>query len=78
MEAMIGCTTEVRGLDGAVFKVTIPPGTQYGAKFGIADQGLYSTNYVGRGRLIVDVDIYIPKNLTGEQIETLRNIKVTL
>ena len=78
MEAMVGCEKEVTGLDCKTFKISIPPGTQYGARFGIPEQGLYTTDHPGRGRLIVLLDIYIPKELKEEQIETIRSIQATL
>lgn len=78
LEAVVGCSKSVKGIDGSEFMVNIPAGTQYGAKFGIPDQGLYTTDHPGRGRLVVLVDIYVPKELTAEQIETIRAIQSTL
>jgi len=78
IEAMTGCEKEVTSLEGATFKVTIPAGSQYGTKLGIPNQGMYSTERLGRGRLIVILDIYIPKNLTEEQVEILRGMAVSL
>ena len=77
LEAIVGCEKEVIGLDGKKFKITIPAGSQYGAKFGIASQGLYSTDHPGRGKLIVALDIYIPTMLSDEQLETIRTIQAT-
>jgi DnaJ-class molecular chaperone len=74
VDAMVGSEQEVTGIDGKVFKLTIPPGTQFGAKFGIPDQGLYSTDHPGRGRLIVNIAIYIPKSLTEEQIAIIKSL----
>lgn len=78
IEAMVGCEREVTSLEGATFKVTVPAGSQYGTKLGIPNQGLYTTQQAGRGRLIVMIDIYIPKDLTAEQTETLRSMTVSL
>ena len=78
IEAMTGCEKEVTGLDGKKFNIVVPAGSQYGSKFGINDQGLYSTDHPGRGRLIVALDIYIPTLLTPDQLSDLRNIQKTL
>lgn len=78
IEAMIGSQREITGIDGSVFNLTIPPGTQQGAKFGIPDQGVFSTRQPGRGKLVVYIDVYIPKNLTEEQKQILRNMDVCL
>ena len=77
IEAMTGCEKEVTGLDGKKFNIVVPAGSQYGSKFGINEQGLYSTD-AKRGRLIVVLDIYIPTLLTPEQLSDLRNIQKTL
>jgi DnaJ-class molecular chaperone len=78
LEAMIGCEREVTSLDGKVFSVKIPAGTQTGTKFAIADQGLYAPNHPGRGRLIVFVDIFILKDLTDDQLDKLRELQASL
>ena len=77
LEAIVGCEKEVTGVDGTVFKLTIPPGTQYGAKFGIPEQGLYHTDRPGRGRLIVVANIYVPKELTESQAAAIKSIIAT-
>lgn len=78
LEAIIGCEREIKGLDGKEFIITIPPGSQYDSKFGIPDQGLYSVDHPGRGRLVVNLEIYIPKALTKEQLKTISDIAATL
>lgn len=78
IEAMVGCEKEIKGLDGKEFMITIPPGSQYNSKFGIADQGLYSAEHPGKGRLIINLEIYIPKALTADQIKILKDAQATL
>ena len=78
LEAMLGCEKEVAGIDGKQFKITIPPGTQFGSKFGIPDQGIYTTNHPSRGRLIVIINIYILKEFTPEQLESLKAVAASL
>ena len=78
LDAMVGCEKEVTGIDGKKFKITIPAGTQYGARFGIPDQGLYTTDHPGRGKLVVLLDIYVPKELTEDQLNLIKSIQLTL
>jgi len=75
LDAIVGGETEIEGIDGRVFLLTIPPGTQYGTKFRIQGQGLYELNNPHRGNLIVEVKLTVPKNLTDTQIEMVRQIQ---
>lgn len=78
LEAITGCEKDIKGIDGKIFKIVIPPGTQVGTKFGISEQGLYSTEHPGRGRLIVNLNIYIPKELSNDQLQIIKDIQSTL
>lgn len=75
LDAIIGGETEVTGLDGRTFLLTIPPGTQHMAKFRIKGEGLYELNQSYRGNMIVEVQISVPKDLTEQQLELVRQIK---
>jgi len=77
-DAILGCEKSVTSLDGRVFKVSIPPGSQHGKKFGIPDAGLFTTEHNGRGKLIIDLNIVIPETLSSTQKEILRTIQATL
>jgi DnaJ-class molecular chaperone len=55
-------------------KLTIPPGTQYGTKFGLSNQGLYSTDHPGRGRLIAIADVHVPQHLTEDELKKIKEI----
>lgn len=74
LEAIVGCNKEVVGLDGKKFNLTVPPGSQYGAKFGIADAGLYVMGKETRGRLVIVLDVYVPKELTDSQLKMIKDI----
>lgn len=73
-DAMLGTEREVTGLDGRVFMVKVPAGTQPGAKFGLQGQGLFAMNTPHRGDLIVNVKVHVPK-LTEEQKQQLDRIR---
>lgn len=75
LDAIVGCIREVTGLDNKVFKITIPAGTQHGSKFGIPNEGLYTTGQATRGRLIIVLNTYIPTNLTEQQLQIIRELQ---
>ena len=74
LEAIVGCEKEITALDDSILKLIIPPGTQYGTKFGLSNQGLYSTNEPGRGRLIAIADVHVPQHLTEAELEKIKEI----
>lgn len=74
VKAMVGTTLAVTGLDGKRFDINIPPGTQPGTRFRLADQGLYAMNQNIRGNLIINVKITVPTNITYEQQQGIRNL----
>ncbi len=73
VQAMLGGTISIEGLDNKKFDVVIPPGTQPDTKFRVHNQGLYAMNQSNRGHLVVYVKIFVPNNLTNDQINSLRN-----
>lgn len=58
--AIVGGEAEVAGLDGKVFIIKIPEGTQPDTKFRIAGQGLYQLNSSVRGDLYAQVSLITP------------------
>lgn len=74
IHAIIGHEVIVDSIDGRQFQMTIPPGTQHGTKFRIANQGLYEMNQSVRGSLIVVVNLVVPTELSEAQKESLKNI----
>ena len=54
-------------------KLKIPTGTQYGQKFFVRGKGLPRVNSTGRGNLIVQVAVKIPKRLSRKQRKTLED-----
>jgi len=75
--AITGGEVTVNGIDNKTFKLNIPAGTQPGTKFRLSDQGLYQLNSEQRGNLFVEVVITVPRNLSPEQIETIRSLSTT-
>jgi molecular chaperone DnaJ len=73
-EAVLGDKIEVPTLTGRA-SLTIPAGTQCGAKFRLKGQGLAATNKKPAGDLYVTVKVIIPKNLSPEAAELFRQLK---
>ena len=71
IDAVTGYKTTTKGLDGRVFDITIPSGTQHGTQLRLSGQGLYDINNPRRGDLFVEVLIDVPRNITTEQVERL-------
>ena len=77
VDAMLGSSTDVPSLEGRIFNINIPSGTQTGTKLRIPNQGLYAMEQQGsiRGSLIVLIDVVVPKASTQEQIDLLKKLK---
>jgi DnaJ-class molecular chaperone len=73
--AVAGGQVMLTALDGKIYNLTIPPGTQPGTKFRIAEQGLYQINSNTRGNLYAAVNIVIPQDLTEQQLESVRQLQ---
>ena len=69
----MGAKIEVPTLD-ARQELEIPPGTQSGDVFKLSGRGLPVPRHRGRGDLIVQVFIEVPKKLTAEHERILREL----
>ncbi len=65
-EAALGTTIEVPTLEGKA-KVKITPGTQPGKILRLKGKGLPSLNGYGKGDLLVNINVWIPENLSREE-----------
>jgi molecular chaperone DnaJ len=75
-QAALGATIEVPSLDGTrEFK--IPSGTQHGSTFRIKGEGLPDLRTRRKGDQLVRIIIEIPRHLTSEQKELLRDFDRT-
>ncbi|MDD2328050.1 MAG: molecular chaperone DnaJ [bacterium] len=64
--AALGGTVEVPTIDG-IAKVKIEPGTQPGKVLRLRNKGLPSVNGYGRGDELINVNVYVPENLTDKE-----------
>ncbi len=75
VEAALGAEINIPTLTGSI-PLTIPPGTQTGARFTIYGEGVPVLRGNGRGNLIVELELRTPINLTPRQEELLRKFLV--
>jgi DnaJ-class molecular chaperone len=74
IDAMLGKKITVDTIDGKTLEIAIAPGTQHGTVLGAHGYGMPNMNdirYVGR--MLLEVQITIPTNLTDAQKDILKN-----
>lgn len=76
VQASLGAELRVPTLDGDV-KYNMPAGTQPMEVFKLKGKGIQRLNSIGRGDLFVRIIVDIPKNLTHEQKELLKQFDST-
>jgi DnaJ-class molecular chaperone len=75
IDAMLGKNIFIDTIDGKTLETTVHPGTQHGQMLAAAGYGMPKmgdNRY--KGRLIINVNVTIPENLTNEQRIKLREI----
>ncbi len=73
-DLVLGTKVEVPTLDGAI-KLTIPPATQPETMLRIAGHGIGHLRGSGRGDQYVKVNVYVPKELSHQDKELLKDLK---
>lgn len=73
--AMIGGTVQLENLQGDILEVSINPGTEYGSKMRLKNQGMRRLNSSEKGDLYVVPVMKVIKTLTEEQKELLAKFK---
>ncbi|MFI5171341.1 MAG: molecular chaperone DnaJ [Chitinophagales bacterium] len=76
MDAALGTKVEVPTIDGKV-RITIPEGTQGGHIMRLKGKGLPSLNHYGKGDQIIEVHVWVPKNLSSEEKKMLEKLKTS-
>lgn len=76
LDAMTGVEVRVTSPFNEEFDLMIPAGIQQGNKLRIREKGLVKPQ--GRGNLFLVIDLVVPKNLNGDHIQQLKNIKSSL
>ena len=73
-DSILGTNVEVPTVDNNV-KIKIEPGTQPGKILRLRGKGLPEVNGYGRGDLLVNVNVWIPRNLTRDEIKTIEKFR---
>jgi molecular chaperone DnaJ len=73
-DAVLGTHVEVPTVDNNV-KIKIEPGTQPGKILRLRGKGLPEVNGYGRGDLLVNVNIWIPKNINKDELKIFEKFK---
>jgi molecular chaperone DnaJ len=73
-DAVLGTHVEVPTVDNNV-KIKIDPGTQPGKILRLRGKGLPEVNGYGRGDLLVNVNVWIPKTMTKEEAKTIEKFR---
>jgi curved DNA-binding protein len=74
-EACFGTKLEVESLENKKFMVTVAPGTMHDSKLRIRGYGLPTGPLGERGDLLVKIAVRVPKDITGEQEEVIRQLQ---
>jgi molecular chaperone DnaJ len=78
ISAMLGEAVEVPTLDGEVVKITIPAGSQHGARIKIPGKGMPHLKSITRSDMFVEIKLMTPKNLSIKAVELLEQLKLEL
>jgi len=70
-QAALGCKLEIETLEDKK-PIEIPAGTQPGDKLVLSGSGVPHLKGIGRGDLIVVIDVEVPKKLSKEQVSLLK------
>ncbi|MCE5346291.1 MAG: molecular chaperone DnaJ [Bacteroidales bacterium] len=73
-DAVLGSHVEVPTVDNNV-KIKIEPGTQPGKILRLRGKGLPEVNGYGRGDLLVNVNVWIPKSMSKEEMKVFEKFK---
>ena len=73
-EAALGAKAKVNSIDDTKTAIFIPSGVQSGEVIEIPEKG-YKNSEGKRGKLIAQINIVVPENLTKEEIEMFKKLK---
>ena len=75
IDCILGCQSEVVGIDGKKYKFNISGGTSNGEQLEIKGKGMTELNSYKRGDLIVIIKHVIPTKLNDDEIKLLKKLK---
>ena len=75
LDAIVGKNVQFDTIDGKTLEMTIAPGTQHGQTLAVQGYGMPSiSNAYMKGRLLLNINITVPTNLTVSQKELIKQI----
>ncbi len=74
IEATLGTTKEVPTIDSKV-KIKIDPGTQPNKVLRLKGKGIKDINGYGKGDFFININVYVPKNLSREEKNIFEKLK---
>lgn len=74
IDAALGAQIEVPTIDGKV-KIKLEPGTQGGKILRLKGKGIKDINGYGKGDQLIHVNVWIPKQLSKEEKQTLEGLR---
>lgn len=74
IEAMVGCTKDIKCLDGSTMPLKIRPGIQHGQEFSSAGRGFRDSNFGRVGALVIIVKILIPAITNETTVQKLKEL----
>jgi molecular chaperone DnaJ len=74
-QAVLGDEIEVSALEGTTTLLKVPEGTRAGEILRVKGKGIPHFSGLGRGDMLVELDIQTPKKLTRAQKELLEELK---
>lgn len=72
-DVALGCSVEIPTIEGKV-KIKIDAGTQAGKVLRLKGKGLPDVNSYGRGDLLININVWTPKNLSKEEKSILEKL----
>jgi len=74
-DAILGCTLDIKTIDGKNLQITVPPGTPSETILSCRNEGLPNVRSRHRGNLLIKIKILIPRNLSDSQKIKIENLK---
>jgi molecular chaperone DnaJ len=72
-QAILGGTVEIPTIESRV-KIKIDPGTQPGKILGLRGKGVPDVNGYGKGDLLVNINVWMPKNISNEEKKIIEKL----
>ena len=75
LEAIVGKSITIQTLDNKTLEININPGTQHGQMLAVHGFGMPNiSNPLMKGRLLLNVNILVPTNLTPDQLNLIKTL----